>query len=199
MCPYYDALDEIFGTKSNIHVPHMQDTLELVEDTDNYEVNEISYEEGTELFNTEEVEANETYMLENNTSPITVAEDTEEERVSVDRVDALGGFRKQLSKPPSGKRKLQKSVLDSLTELQNSRTETQKLKLELEEKRIKIEETVKLESIELQKQQLELEKEKLAAKERMHRLNLEKEERVAKYEIELRYKFQQEVLNGKKN
>lgn len=94
----------------------------------------------------------------------------------------LKNLKKQLAKQPR-KRKSTKSSLESLTELQNKRTEMEQLKVNLEEKRLKVEETVNVQTLELQKQHLELEKEKIASKDRMYRLSLEKDERVAKYEI----------------
>lgn len=180
-------MEEIYSGNSNIHVPYTYDTLKSQDSntSDSESFHLESFAENSEMNSNIEI-----IHLENDTAAVEHAADADgiEENIveladdTIIHVDGpeqagINIFKRQLSQQGSlRKKKSKKSAIDSLVELQNARSETQKLKFQLEEKRLQ-----------LQQQQLDLEREKLLSQEKIEKLRLEKEERIAKYEIECKY------------
>lgn len=85
-----------------------------------------------------------------------------------------------------------KTTVEYLSEITEMRTELQKKKIEILQQNAEKELELRKAELDFQKgqwkQKLEFEREKLASNEKLEQLRIEKEERVAKYEIEYKYK-----------
>lgn len=85
-----------------------------------------------------------------------------------------------------------KTTVQYLSEITEMRTELQKKKIDIVQQNAEKELELRKTELDFQKEQwkqkLELEREKIASNEKLEQLRIEKEERVAKYEIEYRYK-----------
>lgn len=80
-----------------------------------------------------------------------------------DETAAVRHFKHKLQAEPTvvKRKKIAKTALDSITELQNIRTEIQKIKIDFEERRLNFEQTTKIKELEIEKEKLEIEREKI--------------------------------------
>jgi hypothetical protein len=115
ICPEWDLLDEIYGSKVNINPPYLHETGidEGLEELTDVEV----------VFHTDELPLS---------SPTPTASELEV------RIDQVRQVRKQLEIPKSYAKGIQKNSMSALTEAQNKRAEVLILKTQNEAERLEV-------------------------------------------------------------
>ncbi|CAG9822120.1 unnamed protein product [Phaedon cochleariae] len=178
ICPFWDLLDEIYNQNVGIHLPPILDSLD---DGETHSIQqEASAEEPVDELELLQEESEEVADVE---EIILVEERNENVALPAEDI-CLNGFKRKLNQNDKWKPKKQtKTTLESLNDLNKIRSDIQNSKLEVEK-----------EKLEFQKhqwnQQLELEREKIASAEKLEIMRIEKEERIAKFEIECKFRYQ---------
>jgi hypothetical protein len=193
LCPFWDLLDEIYGTKVNITPPFVHDSNSVPEigSHDNWQSITIQ-EDGEVVFNLDGTgeDENGPPQVEKSTEAVESSTPTS----TADKVKRI------LVAPPKGIR-VQKDAFSSLNDVQEKRIEAMNKKTELEQKRLEAEKVWNSDSIGLKRQELESQErrhqEELAMKSKeietqkeLKIKELEKEERIEKYKIDMEFKLQ---------
>ncbi len=188
LCPDWDLLDEIYGTKVSISPPSLHQTDDNVVSEPEYELENVEV-----IIHDEELETS-------NPVPSTPAIEFSKEEVAK--------ARKQLTTPKSYGKGIQKDAVSALTEAQNKRAEAILLKTQVESDRLQAEREWKREQLEFEKEkqltfdihrasELKLKEMEIEKNEKLRILELEKDERIAKYKIELEMKLQLDLAKLK--
>lgn len=183
MCRYYNRLKDIFGNKRPCQLNMFDSDLNSSEF--------LGFMDLEELDNPVDDHVPET------ASTITQYELIEDELVEIENESQITPTQSsKQAKVSSFAEKLKKSApkdsISQLAKFQADRNETQRLRIKFEEDKFKKEFDFKIEQfhteLDLKKQELELKRKEIENEERIKILELEKNERLAKYEMDLKYK-----------
>jgi len=168
MCPFFDLLDEIYGSKVNINPPFI-------------------YDSGVESEKPDDVLEEFLIDIDNTQEPSPPSAGTDSEVSDVESMKAKLIF-------PSGKpRPQKKDAVTMLSESQLQRSEVMKRKVEVDEKRLINENSWKERELDLRDAELKIAEKRIQNEKEIKQLELEKEERVEKFRIEQQFKLQLEL------
>lgn len=182
ICPYYEILNEIYGERPSVHIPVTVDTgADDNGGTSDYE-NEVFTPAVFEPMVEEFLDDSNEFYIDNHATPSPPDNHAPAIRERADKRKA------ELSRAGSKTPRYVKNSLVQLTEIQKSRNEIQEKKIDVEVQRLKLEN-------EWQEKKLKLEEKKIEMEERIRMAEIEKDERVARYNLELKYGIQKPTEN----